>query len=95
MFYRKIELNFEFDTDNFFITQINIDNYPNDTILKYEVDGEIYKEIIQVKYQGCINYSEFRLRVYKKTEEEDVRNWNYYMNNGQIYKFKSLSYDYI
>ena len=95
MFYRKIKLNFEFDTDNFFITQINIDNYPNDTILKYEVDGEIYKEITQVKYQGCINYSEFRLRVYKKTEEEDVRHWNYYMNNGQIYKFKSLSYEYI
>ena len=24
MFYRKIRINFEFDTDNFFITQINI-----------------------------------------------------------------------
>ena len=92
MFYRKIKC-FEFDTDNFFINRIDINNFSIKTSIKYEIGDDLYKEIIHIKRDG---YSEFRLRVFKKTEEEeDVTNWNYYMNNGQIYKFKSLSYEYV
>ena len=94
MFYRKIKLCFEFDTDNFFFNQININNFPIKTSIKYEIGDVLYKKIIHIKEN---DYSEFRLRVFRNTEEEeeDVRNWNYYMNNGQVYKFKSLSYEYI
>ena len=92
LFYKKIKLYFEFDTDNFFINQIDINNFPIKTSIKYEIGNVLYKEIIHIKHD---DYSEFRLRVFEKIEEEDVTNWNYYMNNGQVYKFKSLSYEYI
>ena len=64
MFYRKIKLCFEFDTDNFFINQININNFPIKTSIKYEIGDVLYKEIIHIKENG---YSEFRLRVFKNT----------------------------
>ena len=60
MFYKKIKLNFEFETDNFLINQIDINNFPKKTSIKYEIGDVLYKEIIHIKRDGC---SEFRLRV--------------------------------
>ena len=90
--YKKVKLDFEFDTENNLLNIATPENLPKNMSIKYENNGITYKEI--VRFEGdekCI----YRLRTYKSTTEDNVNNWSYYMNNGSFYKFKSFSYVYV
>ena len=49
----------DFEIDNLLIKNLNLNNYPRNSSLKYEIDGILYKEIIHRKYR---NPDEFYLR---------------------------------
>ena len=89
---KKVKLDFEIDSDNSLIKNLNLNNYPRNSSLKYEIDGILYKEIIHRKYS---NPDEFYLRCYRSTTNDDVNNWTLYMENGKEYKFNSLSYVFV
>ena len=90
--YKKVKLDFEFDTENKLLNIATPENLPKNMLIKYEIQGITYKEIR--RFEGddkCI----YRLRIYKTTTEDDVKSWYYYMNNGSFYKFKSFSYVFV
>ena len=90
--YKKVRIDFEFDTENNLLNIATPENLPKNMSIKYEIQGITYKEII--RFEGddkCI----FRLRTYKTTTDDNVNNWTYYINNGSFYKFKSFSYVFV
>ena len=93
LLYKKVKTDFEFDTENNLLNIATPENLPDNMIIKYEVQGIAYKEIIRFKddEKGI-----FRLRTYKTTTTDDnINNWTYYMNNGSFHKFKSFSYVFV
>ena len=91
--YKKVKLDFEFDTENNLLNIATPENLPKNMSIKYEIQGITFKEIMRFKddEKGI-----FRLRTYKTTTTDDnINNWTYYMNNGSFYKFKSFSYVYV
>ena len=91
--YKKVKLDFEFDTENNLLSIATPENLPKNMTIKYEIRGITLKEIMRFKddEKGI-----FRLRTYKTTTTDDnINNWTYYMNNGSLYKFKSFSYVFV
>ena len=92
MLYKKVKLDIEFDTDNLVFKNVTSKQLPKNTLIRYEIDGVVYKEIIRL--EGDKN-DVFRFRSYRTTTDEDVSNWTYYDTNGLEYKFKTFSYEFI
>ena len=92
MLYRKVKLDIEFDTENLVFKNVTSKQLPKNTLIRYEIDGVIYKEIIRL--EGDKN-DVFRFRSYRTTTDEDVSNWTYYDANGLEYKFNTFSYEFV
>ena len=45
MLYRKVKLDIEFDTENLVFKNVTANQLPKNTLIRYEIDGVIYKEI--------------------------------------------------
>ena len=92
LLYKKVKLDFEFDTENNLLSIATPENLPDNMSIKYEIQGITFKEIMRFAGDDkCI----YRLRTYRTTTDDNINNWTHYMNNGSFYKFKSFSYVFV
>ena len=92
MLYKKVKLDIKFETDNLVFKDVAANYLPKNTLIRYEIDGVTYKEIIRL--EGDEN-NVFRFRSYRTTTDEDISNWTYYDARGLEHKFKTFSYEFL
>ena len=49
MLYKKVKLDIKFETDNLVFKDVAANYLPKNTLIRYEIDGVTYKEIIRLE----------------------------------------------
>ena len=71
LLYKKVKLDFKFDTENNLFSLATPENLPDNMLIKYEDQGITFKEIMRFAGDDkCI----YRLRTYRTTADDNINN---------------------